>query len=237
MSSSAEKLIIALDDLDFASSLRVVEQTSRYANTFKVGLSLFAAYGPTIVKEIRALGVEVFLDLKLHDIPMQVKKAIEMVLPLAPRLLTVHALGGAGMLAEAAASARQSSTTVLAVSVLTSIDAQEFASLGFKKSVAEGVFDLTSRAYASGVRGFVCSPLEVKSLREKFGPSCTYVCPGVRGRDAQADDQARTMTAYDAICAGASFLVVGRPITKAGNMAEAAHAINEEISSAIATLV
>lgn len=235
MRDAAERLIIALDDLDFDASLRLVEKTSRYAKTFKVGLSLFSQCGPQVVKEIKALGVDVFLDLKLHDIPMQVKKAIENVMPLAPRFLTVHAMGGGAMLREAQTAANEKTTTVLAVSVLTSLNNFEFAQIGFQKNIDQGASDLTSLAFSSGIRGFVCSPHEVSALKKTYGNSCTFVCPGVRHAGAELHDQARVMSARDAIIAGADVLVVGRPITKAANVSESAHALCEEISSAIAT--
>lgn len=232
MELAAKKLIIALDDLDFERALKVVQKTKLFASTYKVGLSLFCAHGPAIVKEIKSLGVDVFLDLKLHDIPMQVGKAVEKALAFETRFLTVHALGGQKMLREAATAALGSSTTLLAVSVLTSVDNEDFRELGFLGSIEEGVMNLSNLAFSSGIRGFVSSPHEVGRLKRRYGDLCLVVCPGVRPMDADVFDQSRIMTPKDAILAGADALVVGRPITASINIEQAALDINRQIKTA-----
>lgn len=233
MEIAAKKLIIALDDLDFDSAIKLVELTKPYATTFKVGLSLFSAHGPEIVKAINALGVNVFLDLKLCDIPMQVRKAVESVLALKPRFLTVHASGGRAMLKDAADAAFGSGTTLLAVSVLTSLDQHSFSQIGFASTIAHGVMNLTELAFSAGIHGFVSSPHEISQLKQKFGDACFLVCPGVRPHGGEVNDQSRVMTPSEAIFLGADALVVGRPITKAKNIVEAARAINHEIMNAL----
>jgi orotidine-5'-phosphate decarboxylase len=233
MSTAAQKLIIALDDLDEAAALAMVEKTKAYAQTYKVGLNLFCAYGPAIVKQISSLGVDIFLDLKLHDIPMQVAKAVETVLVLEPRFLTIHAAGGAQMLECAAQAASGSKTTLLAISVLTSLNQQDYQRLGFTDDIADGVNRLTDLAYASGIHGFVCSAKEAKNLKARFQNQCFLVCPGIRSGVQDLFDQARTLSAGDAIKACADALVVGRPITKAADAAAAAQDINRAINNGL----
>ncbi len=235
METAAQKLIIALDDLDFDETVALVELTKPYAKTFKVGLALFAAYGPAIVKEINARGVKVFLDLKLHDIPMQIKKTIENLLPLNPQFITVHASGGPQMLKEAADAVNSSDTMLLAVSILTSLDAHFYSAVGFSGSVLSGVMNLAEMAYSSGVRGLVASPHEAQALKQHFRNDCLVICPGVRRKDQATHDQSRVMSPADAIYAGADALVVGRPITKAKDIVLEAKAIYQEINNALSS--
>ncbi len=233
MNNAAKKLIIALDDLGLDEALKLVEETRDFAQTFKIGLSLFSAHGPAIVKQIKSLGVEVFLDLKLHDIPMQVAKAVESALKLGPKFLTIHALGGQQMLREAACVAKGSNTTLLAVSVLTSMDHQQWQDLGFSESIEQSVERLLALSFESGVRGFVASPHEAAKLKQSYHSQCILVVPGVRPASASMDDQKRIMTPYQAIKAGADYLVVGRPITKSADIAMSAKNINQEITDAL----
>lgn len=236
MEMAAKKIIVALDELDFAAAIKVAEMTQPYADTYKIGLSLFVAHGPLIVKELSALGVNIFLDLKLHDIPMQVKRAVESALRFSPRFLTVHALGGHQMLREAALMAQGSSTTLLAVSILTSLNQADCHTLGFSGSIETNVIGLLDVAFNAGVNGFVASPHEVASLRRKFGQDCYLVCPGVRPAGSEVFDQSRVMTPQEAIFLGADALVIGRPITKAPNIAYAARDINQQIQNALSKL-
>ncbi|MCA9508438.1 MAG: orotidine-5'-phosphate decarboxylase [Myxococcales bacterium] len=233
MNNAAKKLIIALDDLNFADCCALVEKTRDFAATYKIGVSLFCAHGPTIVKELKSYGVDIFLDLKLHDIPMQVSKAVEQAIDLEPKFLTLHALGGYTMLKEAAHVACGSKTQLLAVSVLTSMDEEQWRILGFADSVKDGVERLIVMSYEAGVRAFVSSPHEAASLKKLFKNDCIAVCPGVRPADAQHDDQKRIMTPYQAINNGADFLVVGRPITKSADVVMSAGNINAEINKAL----
>jgi orotidine-5'-phosphate decarboxylase len=233
MENAAKKLIVALDDLDYKSALNVVSLLRPYASTFKIGLSLFTAHGPQIVREVRDLGVDVFLDLKLFDIPMQVAKAVESALQFSPRFLTVHAMGGKKMLNEAHAMTLGSKTKLLAVSVLTSFDQADYHDVGFNGPIDQGVLRLSDLAFSTGIKAFVSSPHELSVLRSRYGSECFLVCPGVRPHNGEIHDQSRVMTPADAILLSADALVVGRPITKAGNMLKAALMIHEEIASAL----
>jgi orotidine-5'-phosphate decarboxylase len=228
-----KKLIIALDDLDLKAALDIVALTKSFASTFKVGLSLFCAYGPRIVYEINALGADVFLDLKLHDIPMQVSKAVENILALKPRFLSLHALGGRKMLSEALEVAKGSDTTLLAVTILTSLDHVGYNELGFSDVIERGVMGLTDLAISSGFFGIISSPHEAKKLKTIYQNNCFLVCPGIRPKNSEVYDQKRIMAPREAILAGADVLVVGRPITKAGDVVFAAQNVNQEIENAL----
>lgn len=232
MNNARKKLIIALDDLEQKEALSIAEKTLDFAECYKVGISLFSAFGPSIVKDLKAMGAEVFLDLKLHDIPMQVAKAVEKTLVLEPTFLTVHTLGGSSMLKEAARVAQGSKTTILAVSVLTSTDCMEWQQLGFSESIEDSALRLLGLASQSGINAFVASPKEATSLKKSF-PNSTLVCPGVRSQMFLTDDQKRTLSASAAIGAGADYLVVGRPITKAKDVVMSAKTIHYEIAESL----
>ncbi|HXW60071.1 MAG TPA: orotidine-5'-phosphate decarboxylase [Myxococcota bacterium] len=235
MDAAKEVLIIALDDLERDEALEVVKKTWPYAQTYKIGLALYSAYGASLVRDIQDLGAEVFLDLKFHDIPMQVQKAVERCLVLKPRFLTLHASGGFPMMAEAAKVAASSKTTILAVTVLTSIDTNEAQRLGFNETIEERVLRLSALALEAGIFGLVSSPKEAFMIKKHYGSRAFLVCPGVRLKNDAALDQARIMTPKDAIMAGANRLVVGRPITAAQDMAKAAEIISLEIKEALAS--
>lgn len=228
MEKASKKLIIALDDPN--SINEVVEETRDFADTYKVGLSLFYAHGPKIVTDLKSMGVEVFLDLKLHDIPMQVGEALDQLIRLKPRLLTVHALGGRKMLKEVSKILNDSDIMPLAVTLLTAHNNEDAQSLGFS-SIKEQVARLSLMAKDCGINSFVASAEEARQLKRLL-PGCFLVCPGIRSKNLMADDQVRTMSAYDAILAGADALVVGRPITKAADKRAEARKIHEEITRA-----
>lgn len=233
MNQARERLIIALDGMDQKTALSLVTATRSYAQTFKVGLSLFMAHGPSIVTEIRALGAEVFLDLKFYDIPMQVAKAVELALQLSPRFLTVHALGGANMLKEVVRISRGCATKILAVTILTSYSEADFNALGFTSDLNHHVVRLAEQSLEAGVDGIVSSPLELSALRSSIGKDALLVCPGIRPLQDQLLDQARVVSPYNAIQQGADFLVIGRPITHAAHSLEAARIIHQQIASAL----
>jgi orotidine-5'-phosphate decarboxylase len=226
------RLIVALDGMSMKECSGLVGETREFVQVFKVGLGLYYHYGPAIVKELQSHNVAVFLDLKLNDIPMQVAAAVTQVANLSPRFLTVHALGGAAMMEAAVKEARARSIDVLVVSALTSIDEEEWRSLGFGQNIQESVVGLTKMAYSMGARGFVCSPHEAFALKQHLGPDAFVVCPGIRGVGAETNDQKRTMGAYEAVKAGADWLVVGRPITGASDPKKAAYLIQSEIDRA-----
>lgn len=232
---AAERLIVALD-ADAPGSLGLTRQLAGTARWVKVGMTLFYEAGPQIVGEVRDMGFDVFLDLKLHDIPHQVRGAARSVARLGVQMLTVHAGGGEAMVAaavrgavEGAADAGVAPPAVVAVTVLTSIDDDTLASVGVGRGAAEQVVLLASLAARAGAAGVVCSPQEARAMRELLGPDSLVVTPGVRPEWAAAGDQARVATPGDALTAGASHLVVGRPITGAADPRAAAQRILQEM--------
>jgi orotidine-5'-phosphate decarboxylase len=213
------RLIIALDVESKEEALLLVRPLIGKVSWVKLGLQLFVKYGPSIVDEFHALGFKVFLDLKLHDIPNTVSSAIKSLKGRPCSLLTLHASGGPEMLARAVEAAKQNipDCQLLAVTVLTSMDQAQLNAVGIKSSPEEQVKLLAKMAIQSGVHGCVCSPLELPLLRNELGPKPVLVTPGIRYPDGKADDQNRVMTPTQAAEAGASFIVVGRPILKAAD--------------------
>lgn len=229
--SPADRLIIALDFDNLNDAQKLVQATRPFCSTYKVGLELFTTAGPDALHMLQDEAASFFLDLKLHDIPNTVAGAVKRAQDYGARFLTVHALGGPVML-KAAAEAAPRSLTVLAVSVLTHHTAAELNQMGFAKSPRELVIDWLTPAREAGVRGCICSPEEASAVREAFGKDFTIVCPGIRPSDASLDDQNRVATPAAAIRNGADHLVIGRPITRAANPADAAKRIFEEIQYA-----
>jgi orotidine-5'-phosphate decarboxylase len=226
-------LILVLDapsPRDVAPALRQLQGTVR---TVKIGLEMFTACGPDCVREVAGLGFDVFLDLKLHDIPNTVAKAVESASKLPIKMLTLHTGGGREMMQWAVKAQQQSAPQLLllGVTVLTSMSAAGLAETGVADSPEKQVVRLGRLAVDSGVRGLVCSPLEIAPLRAALPRDVALVTPGISPRDAKADDQTRVMTPAEAARAGASFIVVGRPIFKAADPAAAARAILAELSS------
>jgi orotidine-5'-phosphate decarboxylase len=202
----------------------------------KVGVELFVEAGPAAVALGKETGVPIFLDLKLHDIPETVERAVGRASALGAKMLTVHASGGPVMLRRAVARARREGDTVAiaAVTVLTSLDATDMRSIGWERNPADQAELLARMAWDEGVRTFVCSPHEAARLRAAFGADATLVTPGVRATgDRPRDDQKRTMSAPDAIRAGASWVVVGRPIRDAPDPHRAACEIAREVEAAL----
>lgn len=237
-----DKLIVALDVDSPAQALALVKQLSDVAGMFKIGSQLFTLAGPQIVKDIVASGAKVFLDLKFHDIPHQVAGAARSAAQLGVSLFTLHASGGADMMRRAveavtdvAERERTTRPAVLAVSVLTSIDAATLSQIGINSSPEESVLRLVKLAEQSGVDGVVASPQEAARIRATV-PNREFliVTPGIRpaGKDASADDQRRVATPAAALNAGASYLVVGRPITAAADPVAAAREIAAEMDRA-----
>jgi orotidine-5'-phosphate decarboxylase len=224
-------ICVALDSPDQDTLLATARATKDHVGVFKIGLTAFASGGPRIVKELSAER-PVFLDLKLHDIPMQVEGAVEAVAASGARYTTVHASGGPEMLRAAARAAGD--VVVLAVTVLTSLADAELRAVGISGSTEDAVVRLAEIALDAGVPGLVCSPLELDVLRSRFGPSNAggplLVVPGIRGEGAGEDDQRRTLSARAAIDRGADMIVVGRPITASGDPAGAARALRAEVA-------
>jgi orotidine-5'-phosphate decarboxylase len=226
-------LILVLDapsPLAVTPTLKQLQGTVRYV---KVGLEMFTAAGPDCVREIADLGFKIFLDLKLHDIPNTVAKAVESVSRLPIHMLTVHTCGGREMMQWAVKAQQQSAPNLLllGVTVLTSMSAPGLAETGVNDSPEQQVLRLGRLATACGLRGLVCSPLEIAPLRAVLPADVALITPGIRPRDAKADDQTRVMTPGEAARAGASFIVVGRPIFKAPDPVAAARAILAELTS------
>lgn len=232
-----ERLIVALDAPDAAAASILVERLDDTCTWFKIGLELFVAGGPPVLEPLLRRDYKVFLDLKLHDIPNTVAGAVRSASSLGARMLTVHAGGGPAMLAAArdALSGVANPPELLAVTVLTSMDEFQLAATGVHRDPAEQVDLLARMGLNVGIRGFVCSPNEVRALRTLAGPDATLVVPGIRPAGAAAGDQKRIATPADALRAGASYLVVGRPITQAPDPAQAAEQVLEEMAAALAT--
>jgi len=219
--------MVALDMDDAQEAALLAREIGQKVAAFKVGSQLFSGSGPEVVKRIRKEGGRVFLDLKFHDIPNTVQKAVEAVRELGVSFFTVHASGGARMVAaakEAAGDAR-----VLAVTLLTSLDKEDVEDIGFREEIKEQVVRLARLARGAGADGIVCSPLEVAHLRQALDDQCLLVTPGIRPAGASTDDQARISTPAQAVSAGADFLVVGRPIVKARDRVLAVEQILEEM--------
>jgi orotidine-5'-phosphate decarboxylase len=228
---------VALDTTDVAQAAALATSLKGLVAGVKFGLEFFTACGPKGIEAVSDLGLPVFLDLKLHDIPNTVAGAMKGVARLAPRLTTIHASGGFAMMKAAvdaardeAAKANRPATKVLAVSVLTSLDQDAMESIGFGGSVLEQVKRLAVLAQAAGVDGLVCSPHEVETVRNVVGSSMTLVVPGIRPAWAEAGDQKRFMTPKEAMQRGADILVIGRPITGAAVPADAAKRIADELA-------
>ncbi|MBB5345897.1 orotidine-5'-phosphate decarboxylase [Tunturibacter empetritectus] len=233
MPDAKTRLAVALDYPDAYQAMKLVDTLGHTCQWFKVGMELYYAAGNTIVRELRDRGFDVFLDLKLHDIPNTVAGAVRAATQAGAGLLTLHASGGAAMMAAAAEAARASgSPRILAVTVLTSMDAAQLAGTGITASLADQVLLLAKLATQSGIDGFVCSAEEVAAVRAATGPDTLLVIPGIRPAGTAVGDQKRIATPAQAIAAGASMLVVGRPITQAPNPAAAAQAILDEIAKA-----
>lgn len=233
--SPRHRLIVALDVSTAADARRLVAALGGAVATFKVGKQLFTAAGPEIVREIVEGGYSVFLDLKFHDIPNTVAAAVRSASELGVAMLTVHASGGSKMLRAAAEAARQSPSPplVLAVTVLTSMTDQDVQEVGISGRVVDQVLRLAELAETAGCGGIVASAREARLVRQALGPRLAIVTPGIRPAGGDADDQARILTPADAIGAGATYLVVGRPITAAPDPAKTARAIVEEIATAL----
>lgn len=233
------KLIIALDVETPTQALELVKQLRDSAGMFKVGSQLFTSAGPQIVKDILAQDAKVFLDLKFHDIPHQVAGAARAAAELGVSLFTIHSSGGSEMMRRAVASVAEvgerngGRAKVLAISVLTSIDAAILSQIGVTSSPAESVQRLVKLAEEAGVDGVVASPQEIEAIRQTIpSPQFLVVTPGIRPATSGSEDQKRVATPAAAVAAGASYLVVGRPITGAVDPAGAAREIVAEMEHA-----
>ena len=229
------RLIVALDVPSADAALALVDRLEGRCTWFKVGLELYVAAGPAIVEKLVARGHSVFLDLKLQDIPNTVASAVRATASLGVRMLTIHASGGPAMLAAAreATAGIAAPPQLLAVTVLTSMDQAQLTAIGVPRSPQEQVALLAKMGLETGINGFVCSSQEVAALRALTGPAGVLVIPGIRPAGTDRGDQQRVATPAQALREGASYLVVGRPITQAKDPAKATEIILDEISGAL----
>jgi len=236
--TSSNPIFVALDVPTAEQALALARQLAPVVGGFKVGAELFTAAGPAIVRELRALGAEVFLDLKYHDIPNTVARAVAAAVRLGVGMLTIHTSGGLAMMQAAEEAARATSLQagqdrvplVLGVTVLTSMDTQELARVGVGASVGHQVERLATLAKEAGLRGLVCSPLELAMLRTLLPRNFQLVTPGIRGPEDALGDQKRVLSAREAMDAGANYLVIGRPICAAPDPRAAAEKILSSLS-------
>jgi orotidine-5'-phosphate decarboxylase len=227
--TNRDRLIVALDFPAPAKALALVSVLAGSVSIYKIGLQLYIAAGPAIVQEVAATGAKIFLDLKLHDIPNTVAKAVAAAGELGVQMLTLHLGGGSSML-KAAVEARPPHLSLLGVTVLTSATQETLTEIGVDSEVPDQVVRLADLGRKSGIDGLITSPHEVRLLRERYGLEMTLITPGVRPAWAAADDQKRFTTPGEALKAGADYLVVGRPITAAEDPRAAADRVIEEMA-------
>ena len=230
-SGMRERLIVALDVSSAAEAQKLVARIGEAAGIYKVGLQLFTAEGPGIVRDLVSSGRRVFLDLKLHDIPTTVALAVKSAAELRVDMLTIHASGGAAML-RAATEAAAGRLKVLAVTVLTSLNDEDMQEIGVSGRVSDQVLRMAALAKSAGCQGIVTSPRESLMVRKALGEGFAIVTPGIRPAGAETNDQQRIATPAQVVGNGASHIVVGRPITHAADPAKAADAIITEMEQA-----
>src|SRR5579862_6489556 len=230
-SDPRQRLIVALDVSSAAAARKIVAAVGESALTYKIGMQLYTAEGPQMVRDLVASGRKIFLDLKYHDIPNTVGSAVAEAAKLGASMLTVHAAGSAKMLQAAVEAAKANpELLVLAVTVLTSMGGSDLEKIGVRGSVEDSVVRLATIALANGCQGIVTSAREASTLRSELGNDFAIVTPGVRPAGTSVGDQVRVVTPAEAIAAGASHIVVGRPITEAADPAAEARAILGQIS-------
>jgi len=227
MTKAADKIIVALDVPTTEEALKLVEKLRDQISFFKIGLQLYAAEGPGIARQISATGSKVWLDLKLHDIPNTVARAVESASRLGVQMLTIHLSGGSEMI-RAATAARVNNMLLLGVTVLTSATEDTLLEIGIQDKVDDQVLRLARLGIEAGIDGVVASSHEIKPLRREFGDKIKIVVPGIRPSWSEPGDQKRTMTPCEALEAGADYLVIGRPIIAHPNPNEAVAKILDE---------
>jgi len=230
MAKPADKIIVALDVATKEKALDLIEKLRDQMSFFKIGLQLYTAEGPEIVRAIRATGANVFLDLKLHDIPNTVALAVESAAQLEIQMLTIHLSGGEAMI-RAAVSAKPRELLLLGVAVLTSADEQTIRQIGIPDKIENYVLRLAKLGIENGIDGIVASPHEITALRREFGDKIKIVVPGIRPGGSESADQKRVMTPLEAIHAGADYLVIGRPIIAHPRPSEAVTKILRELGA------
>jgi orotidine-5'-phosphate decarboxylase len=227
--AAKDKIIVPLDVPTAQSARDLAKAIGGTVGFFKIGNQLFTSAGPDVVKEIRASGSKIFLDLKYHDIPNTVRHAVESASALGVDMLTIHLSGGRAMCEAAVAGRGNSDLLILGVTVLTSLNDFALSEIGFRGSVRDEVLLLAELAKSVGISGLVASPQELGLLRERFGSLFTTVIPGIRPAWSESGDQKRTMTPRQAVEAGADYLVIGRPITASDDPRRALQRIVDEL--------
>ena len=230
MTKTADKIIVALDVPTKEAALNLVGLLRDRISFFKVGLQLYTSEGPAVVREILALGVKVFLDLKLYDIPNTVAGAVQSAAELGVHMFSIHLSGGDAMV-RAAVSARSDNLTILGATVLTSMTQETLSEVGIVDKVDNQVSRLAKLGVAAGINGLVASPHEIEILRPQFGDEIKIVTPGIRPSWMEAGDQKRIMTPREALDAGADYLVIGRPIIAHSSPSDAVARILKELSA------
>ncbi|MEZ5758172.1 MAG: orotidine-5'-phosphate decarboxylase [Emcibacteraceae bacterium] len=233
----SERILCALDTISTDEAAKLASLLNPYVGGVKLGLEFFGANGPQGFKDVAKENSNIFLDLKLHDIPNTVAKAIHSLIPLKPKIMTIHTAGGPAMMAAAAKAADDAAKEVgckrpliVGVTILTSLDNQDLEAIGYKNKVAEQVLSLAKLAKENGLDGVVCSPHEISLIKNSCGKDFKLVVPGIRPAGSAKADQKRVMTPHEAVNLGADFLVIGRPITQASDPVQAAMAIAKEIN-------
>ncbi len=221
----------AIDTSDIDRAISIINEISPYIGGVKLGLEFFTAHGPEGISRIKKLGLPLFLDLKLYDIPTTVKKSLSNILKLSPEFTTVHISGGSEMLNECVKLKNEfdSSTKIIGVTMLTSFNNELINEIGLQKNVSANVENLSNLAIKCGLDGIVCSPLEIDMIKKNYGNKLKLIVPGIREIDSNANDQKRTLTAKEAFDAGGDVIIVGRPIVEANSPADAAAAILQSL--------
>ncbi len=237
----SQRILCALDTTDPQVAFDLAEKLRDHVGGVKLGLEYFGACGPAGFDHVAQSGMPIFLDLKLHDIPNTVAKAISALMPLRPHIMTIHTSGGAAMMTAAAQAATEAAKNVdgnninyvrpiiVGVTILTSMDDSDLRDVGLSPPVESQVVRMARLAKKSGLDGVVCSPFEITALREACGPDFKLIVPGIRPTGSSKGDQKRTMTPRDAVARGADYIVIGRPITEADDPIKAAQDIAREL--------
>jgi len=235
--SPSDRILCALDTTDPHAAFGLASKLRSHVGGVKLGLEFFGACGPSGFDHVAKSGMPIFLDLKLHDIPNTVAKAIHALMPLKPTIMTIHTSGGAAMMKAAAEAATKAAQNVgcprpiiVGVTILTSLDESDLKDVGMAPHVESQVVRLAQLAQQSGLDGIVCSPFEITAIREACGPDFKLVVPGIRPKGSATGDQKRIMTPEQAVTQGADYIVIGRPITDSDDPSKAAQAIAEELN-------
>lgn len=237
--SPSDRILCALDTTDPHAAFGLASKLRSHVGGVKLGLEYFGACGPSGFSHVAKSGMPIFLDLKLHDIPNTVAKAIHALMPLKPSIMTIHTSGGAAMMKAAAQAATKAAQAVgcprpiiVGVTILTSLDENDLEDVGMTPPIESQVVRLALLAQKSGLDGIVCSPFEISAIREACGPDFKLVVPGIRPKGSDTGDQKRIMTPEQAVSHGADYIVIGRPITESDDPIKAAQAIADELNQA-----